>query len=531
MTIGDFTGSEAERPEEEAVASMIPYDDITATGDRRWTFRLLDRLSAPDVSNGEREDLVRAFQALSDPRSFATLEGILTDKARPAGTREAAGSALRGLHHVALDVPAGKLRRWWLEGDALLRRHALLSMNGFSCPDIVVQVAADPTHLLQAEALDCMEWWFDLPRHEAITIAGLSHPDPKVRTTAASVLLWDEPVAAEEPLIRATSDPVPEVAAEAAKTLEYYPTLQVIRRLHDLLGHADAKVREEARDSLASIRSDVLIPLGGKDRRMADHIRRWLRPVWNLLAFTDEELRPDENKEKPPRSAESKGALPLAELLAMLADPDVSPLVLGDRLRSNDWSLYGEEQRRRLRPVLLSHPDQLVRDQGAWAFADWQDAGGLLELVRDADFCVRKSAMYHLGQLPPTPGIAGLAWEHLHRADTLGVHATETLETFVRHADRAVTVRQLGTIAGDHGRREGLRTAAVYHLKRLGAAEELRQLAGQLLEPPAVTWALHLSLLQAVVDLGLPVPDIQHLREVDNLYMQEAVARIEGKGK
>lgn len=67
--------------------------------------------------------------------------------------------------------------------------------------------------------------------------------------------------------------------------------------------------------------------------------------------------------------------------------------------------------------------------------------------------------------------------------------------------------------------------AAVHHLADLGAAQEVGQLAGLLLEPPAVTWALHLALLDAITDLGLPPPDIRHLREVDNLHVQAAVAR------
>jgi hypothetical protein len=53
------------------------------------------------------------------------------------------------------------------------------------------------------------------------------------------------------------------------------------------------------------------------------------------------------------------------------------------------------------------------------------------------------------------------------------------------------------------------------------------QLAGQLLEPPEVTWALHLALLDSITDLGLLLPDIQHLRAVDNLHVQAAVARAD----
>src|SRR5205809_84270 len=105
---------------------MIPYDDITEKADRCWTSRLLDRLEAANVSDDELDDLIGALQAVSDHRAFAVLQAVVVDAARPARIRQAAGSALRGMQYVALDVPADKLRRWWQEGDAVLRRHALL---------------------------------------------------------------------------------------------------------------------------------------------------------------------------------------------------------------------------------------------------------------------------------------------------------------------------------------------------------------------------------------------------------------------
>jgi HEAT repeat protein len=504
---------------------MIPYSEITEAADRRWTSRLLERLVAPDLPDAELDDLVGALQAVSDPRSFHPLEALVCDTRRPAAIRHAAGSALRGLHHVALDIPADKLRRWWREGDAVLRKVSLLLMDGIRCPDIVVEVAGNPTHPLQADALGQMDFWFDSPHQQAVKIAGLSHPDPKVRAAAASVLLWDEPVAAELPLLQATHDPIPAVVAEAANTLEYYPSLRVIRRLHELLAHADDNVREEATDSYESLRRGLLLRLCDRDRLVADHVRQWLRPVWGILKFTEEELRPDEDEVTSAGQEQPNEAMPLADLLALLANPDASPLVRGSRLRSNGWLGYSDGERRRLQPVLRTHPDQLVREQAAWAFASWGDTAGLLELLRDADFCVRKSAMYNLGQMPWTRSLAELAWDHLHRHDTAGTHAVETLAAFVRHADPADAIRRLGRVAGDHGRREEIRVAAVHHLTRLKAAEEVEQLAGLLREPTEVTWALHLALLDAVVDLDLPTPDIGHLRDVDNLHLQEATAR------
>jgi HEAT repeat protein len=506
---------------------IIPYRDVIENADRRWTTRLLQRLDSPGVPDRGLGEIVEALQMLADPRSFSPLEAVVADPARPARIREAAGAALRGMHHVALHVPAERLRRWWQEGDALLRRHALRSMDGLRCPDIVLKVASELSNPLQADALGRMHFWFDLPHHESIKIAGLSHPDPRVRTVAAEVLLWDEPLAAESPLLQATHDPVPEVATEAANTLEYYPSLRVIRRLHELLGHADCKVREEAEDSFQSIRSMLLHCLSGQDCLVADHVRRWLSPIWEILGFTEEELRPVEDMGTVVPREKSSKLIPFPDLLVFLSDPDSSPHVLNDRLWGNDWPAYGEGERQRLKAVLLRHPDQVVRNQAAWAFAEWGDVGGLLELVEDSDFCVRKSALYNLGRLPPTPGVAELAWDHLNRKDALGRYATETLATFVRHAGGADAVRLLGWVAGDHGRRERLRVAAVHHLARLGAVEEVEQLAGLVREPPEVTWALPTVLLESLVNLGLPLPDIGHLREIDNLHVQVAVARIE----
>jgi hypothetical protein len=47
-----------------------------------------------------------------------------------------------------------------------------------------------------------------------------------------------------------------------------------------------------------------------------------------------------------------------------------------------------------------------------------------------------------------------------------------------------------------------------------------------LAEPPAVTWALQIAILDAIADLGLPAPDVRHLADVDNLNVRAAVGRV-----
>jgi HEAT repeat protein len=509
---------------------MIPYDEITQTADRRWTLRLVERLDSHELSDEERDNLVGALQAVSDPRSLAPLETILCDPTRPAHIREAAGDVLRNMDHLILDVTEDKLRNWWRSGDDILRRHALLCMDRVDCPDIVLQVATDSAHDLHAEALGRMQFFFDNPAHEKVKIAGLSHSDARVRSAAATVLLWDEPVRAEGPLIKATRDPVPEVALEAAYTLQYYPTVRVIRCLYGLRDHPDDAIRDQTETSLDDIRDEMLWLLRSRSRLVADHIRRWLRPVWNLLAFTKEELHPAE-KGTSARQDNPRKLIPLPELLALLADPETSPRMLGERLWNNDWPSYGDEDRRQLRPLLLSHTDPLVRERASCCFDAWKEVEALRMLALDRDFLVRKSAIYHLGEMSPTPDVADLAWDHLQRPETLGVGATEALETFVKHADRKLAIHRLGVLAGDHGICEAIRVHAVNSLEELGAVNVIQQLAGQLLEPPQVTWALHIALLGALTRLELPLPDIGQLREVDNLHVQEAVAQAIFCGK
>jgi hypothetical protein len=62
----------------------------------------------------------------------------------------------------------------------------------------------------------------------------------------------------------------------------------------------------------------------------------------------------------------------------------------------------------------------------------------------------------------------------------------------------------------------------MHHRATLGAEDQV----GQLLEPLGVTWALHIALLDAIVELGLPTPDIGQLRQVDNLFVQEVVRQL-----
>jgi HEAT repeat protein len=504
---------------------VIPYAEIAETADRRWSFRLLDRLVTPEVSSDERDAVVSAMQAVSDRRTVPILERLLADRSRPPATREAAGEILRGMQYLDIEWPDDTLRGWWGSGDAVLRTHALLSMDAAACPGIVRAVAADPDHPLRVTALGRMTFFFDSAADLRLKVAALGDPDPAVRGTAARILFSDEPVMAEEQLIASAGDRVEEVAAEAAATLQYYPTTRVIRYLHGLLGHPADRVRDAARGSLDDIRHECLLGVLDRDPRVADRVRCWLDPVWHLLAFTPEELSPSAKEPYIPPTTQKTRPPTLSEMLRLLTDPDTSPKVVEENLWAAGWDQYPAADRRRLRPVLLNHDDPLVRERAAVPLQEWADADGLLALAGDPDFGVRKSAFYRLGLLPADRRLAAVAWDHLHRPDVFGVHARETLGTFVAHSEPADAIPRLATIAADRHRPEGLRTAAVHDLAQLWAANEVGQLFGLLAEPPAVTWALQIAVLDAAADLGVAV-EAGPLAVVDHLALQAAVARV-----
>jgi HEAT repeat protein len=507
---------------------MSPYLEILKSADRAATPVLLTRLRADDLGDDELELMAESLATLSDPRSFGALLELLEDIRRPVPIRRAVGRSLRNMEHSTVEVPEGRIRGWWQASDAVLREHALLSMDAHDCPDLVEAVASDPNHPMQADALGQMDFGFASRRQQEIKIRALSHPNPEVRAAGARGLLWDEPIRGEEPLIRATDDPVPEVAAEAINTLQYYPTRRVVTCLERHLTHPDPRVREDAEESYGCLRGSILARLVDRCEAVSRRVRRWLGPTLETLHFADEELRP-EPSESGTRLAESNvPARTEAEIVARLTDLDTSPLILSEVLDDITALSISEAGQNRITELLLNHFDPFVRGWAVSILSRWQDEQGLLRLARDSSFAVRKSAIYWLSRLPnPNPAIGELAWQYLRTPTLFSCALTEPLQTYVAHAPREEAIPRLVSIALDAENREELRSTAIWQLERLGAADELTGLLPLLQEEPQVTWRLHLAVLSAIKEVKLPVPDLSRLEEVDNLDVQWALGELE----
>ena len=499
--------------------AAVPHEEIRAAQDRSWTARLLEIFATPDLPDPDRDEIARTLDGLEDPRAEAPLARLLADRSRPEALREAAGALLRSWGAV----PRPDLRRAWRDGDHVERRHALLAMDHGEA-DLVEPVARDPDHPLYREALLALEWGFQEPTFQSFKIAALAHADPRVREAAAGVLVADQPVGAEEALIRVSHDADDAVAAAAADTLQYYLSRRALVRLGEMRLSAGAPGML-AEDSFEAVRSAFERAVQRARGPAREALATWMRPVWDLLVI---ERDGSGDREAPEQSAPAPRPLaPLTadELEAELSDPDGSWVEKKRRLAAADPAAFSGEERGRLVALLASHPDAGVRHEGARLLAAWNAEEALLALAADPRFIVMKSAMYQLGRVAPSRAVARHALDHLRDPRAAGTHAYETLLTYVAHAPPSEAVPLLTRLVGDDDR-ESVRYHAVGALVRLGAKREIAGLLPLLAAPPDVTWGVHLALLDACERLDLPPRGLDYLRRADDVDVQAALGRL-----
>jgi HEAT repeat protein len=498
------------------MAPAFDHEHIRENEDRSQTLALLDEARLASTSEAERPDAFRTLAFLEDYRSIEPLTAIVEDQALALPVRRAASEVLAGFD----DSTTGERRRgWWASRDPVLSAHALRLMDR-SEADIVTAVAGDDAHPLQALALKAMAFGFDEAEFQPVKIRALRHPDADVRAAAADVLVWDEPVEAEAPLLTATSDRSGEVAVAAVDTLQYYPSRRVLRVLAQLAQSDDNKaLRAKAAESLDYNRGRFEYCATCGDRRQVQLLREWMEPVADIIRWSAEIPRP----EASPRPSVAHGAMPEGTLVALLNDLDGEWAPKKQALREVAWEAYSTDERERLCEMLVTHPDPVVRSIGALPLATWSRAEALLALATDASFSVRKSAMYHLRTVPRDPAVAAFAWEYMR--GVCGTTAYEALQTYVTHAPSDEAKQRLVAL-GRVDSRESVRTTAISGLADLRAARDLETLTPLLREPPGVSWAVHIQLIDGLRALGLSAPNLDDLAEVDNLDLIQSIVAL-----
>jgi hypothetical protein len=315
------------------------------------------------------------------------------------------------------------------------------------------------------------------------------------------------------------------VAVAAALTLGYYESRRALAALAPLRSSKRVHLREAAEESYESLRPAFLLAL-----QQAPSLRAWMEPVWSVLAPSPEELAPEESEAVlPPRSMPARETKTVEQVRACYDEADGAWREKKALFQRIEWTAFTPEERIVLAEYLATHPDPWVREAGCGPLSLWSARDRLLALVDDSNVVVSKAAIYWLGQLAerPDPVVAARAWRRLDEGGVTGTRAYEALRTYATHAPQAEAVPRLQErVRSDE--REGVRLEAITALVELGARDAVSALLDLLRAPPALTWALHVALLEACAKLQLapPADALPALREGDSLSLQLALARL-----
>ncbi len=516
--------------------SGLDFTALIETRDRSASFPLLKRLLSPEFSS-ERNwcygILVRTLQEFDDPRLVVPLTRLLRDPGQVAEKRLSASEILRGMRNAQCDGDA-QVRSDWNSGDPVLRRHAMRSM-GRDHRDLVAPVLGDPEHPLYADAIHCLTA-DSLSWAAAHLIRAARCPDAVTRNSATTLLLWFAPVVAEAPLLAATEDEDPAIVADALDALRSYPTRAVVRCADALRCHSSEAVRTAAEYVLGDIRDAVRGSADDLSRRSTCRVSKWLAPIAPLLRLpvTPAEVRRAsvrghdvvaDARAAGGRRAEQTWLKSAAEMKRRFESLDAPAAERAYELSGADWSSLPDHDRAEAAEFLIGHPDDEVRYFAARPLAEWGDDTRLRILLDDPSRNVRRGALHHLRDRGPDPVLAERMIALATSADSheaidaleaaVGVGTPAQWRSFARDC-----------ILGPHVG-EGLRVEA---LSRLVAAREIEIVRSALQiieEPPVVSWALHIALIEAAVESDLPAPSTARFDRTDHFRLQRALQALD----
>jgi hypothetical protein len=532
----------------------IPLERIAATMNRSWTLRVANILNDPHDTRYRQA--MATLHELEDYPSAPALTDIVLDASLPIQSRLDVSGIVRGWGYRP---DSETVRQWWRDGDSVVQHHAMLSM-GFDESDIVLEVAAQPAHPHHGAAIDAMIFGYEKAEHQALKIAALDHSDPTVRMIAASGLHWDEPLDAEIPLMRRAHDLVKEVAVTAISTLRYYPSLRCATELYDLTKSSSPQIAAAAVDSLLEVRDTIMntafespVELA-RDRWIAQLLSQDVltAPLRSKLAIKDAPSvakHPEHGDDAKSQESQDDKAHPTTPPIKLpspvpmnsnYVEPSIDNLISLYSEISGPWRLKWDAfnhivewsvllspaEQERLAMFIVEHPDMMFRCRGTMMLAKWNDHATLLQLMYDPVFTVRKSAAYALSLTQPNLMVADHLWNHLQKEFVSSTHGKETLKSYVVHAQQDQSRGRLTDLAR-HDHRGSIRYQAVECLSEMDAKFQIDCLADLLAQPPQQTWSFHTALLRAAWKFHLRPVQSRALLDVDNAYVQGALALLD----
>lgn len=536
--------------------SNIPHKRIRCSQDRSWTMRLMQlALACPDVPKEEEEEaiteagkivgaaeedkyrneleeIIDTLAELDDPRILAPLTLILEDSTVAAFLRNRAGDILCRLTTAETSEDR---RRWWDSGDKVLMDYAVRIFERTES-DLISPIANNPNHPYHVNAIGRLQFGFQEPQFQAIKIGALQNPDPVVRECAAYVLLWDQPVDAEEALIRLAQSNDKGAAEEALTALGYYDSQSALRSLAEFEMTAKSKEHQSwYRNAIAEIAESAFTLIEQLEERdgatTVAIFQEWLEPINSILnKIADEKPAKKISKNKKienfevQRKTEAKIQPPISEILDRFNNPDRSLVDEYNYIQSINWKAYSRDDRTNLIEFFSTHTDWSVRETGCTILAQLDAGQAMKELLKDPIYIVRKSAGYHIKDVTPNPQIADRLWSMITSEYVAGFHASELIDSYIKHADNAGLNDRLLKLA-QTDLRESIRYAAIKNLSARKALKHIEQLIPVLYAKPLANWCVHTILMAACVDLGLTLPNLEALTRIDSMHFQSELSR------
>jgi HEAT repeat protein len=506
----------------------IPHEQIRQTEDRSWTMRLLD-----EIAHGHLEDfdnLIETLSQLDDYRAEPRLRELLLSKHTPGAVRQAASDVL--FRVTAFDT-AEERARWWQSGDEVLMRHSI-RMAERSEKDLILKIGAQLHHPFFLDVVRKLDFWEE-PHYQNILIRALTHELPEVRQAAASGLKWEQPAAAELPLLALASDTNDDVAIAALDTLIWCAGCELLLGLEDLKKNGRDSVHDNYEITFDCMKNEFLYQVAPEwlDEGSTLPISRYLQSVRHLIQ-SEISARKNEVEDEKHNAQSGVQAVQEDSIKLMSAQEIIDDLSDADGewnqkwrryLNYKEWHLIDGNERKTLSEFLINHADPTVREVGCHASSAWLDEEALLYFMNDQSYTVRKIAAYGCEDLPPSVPVRKKLLGLLSDPETTNAFAQEVLQSYSHHSQQ-FSLDGFWCDLAVNDARPSVRTSAARKISENCALSLLKPVIALLSGPPVNDWGLHKTILMCLENHHIPTSAVSQLYSVDDLGLQETLARI-----
>lgn len=488
------------------------HEKIRQTQDRSHTAALLKNVMTGDSSSENWSICLETLRWLEDYRTVDPLRAYIQDISHSEGLRCAVSQALASFD---LTTTSAQRRSWWESTNPALREYALRLMQEPE-GDLVIEVAAQDGHPLQAVAIATLSMGFEAPTFQLTKVSCLSSQRPDVLLAAVSSIIWDEPLSAEPVLRQLLSCGTEEVECRAADALQYYGSTAALsslrQRSSDSMSEALTGQVAASIDFLEGTIESELTRCGPAAR---SQLSQWAAEVGHLR-----ELPADQQSTRRAK----KPTVPFSEeVFAAALKTNSGPTSQSTgALRAIDWDSVQPGHQNNVVERLANHADPEIRMIASKPLAIWNETSRLLELAVDEHALVRKLALFALAKVPADPEVAAFTYALI--ADLPGPDMTDALSAFSAHADPHQRQRVLFDLAMRDSR-FGVRHSAIALLDDSPADVDLKPLLDILGEPPLVNWAVHTAVLATRASQFANRADLEYLMTIDNIHVAAAAAR------